>query len=813
MKKQISSILFIALLSCLIVLCALSAFATEDAEMWLDEKAPLDDYAYSMAIIGDTQKVSYLKPDNMSKIYDYIIDNAEAKNIKFVMGLGDITDQNMESEWVNDMAQIKRMDGIVPYSLVRGNHETIQNFNKYVPYADYKNVIAGAYEEGSMVNTYHTFTVGDLQYMVMCLDFGAKDDIIAWANKVIDAHPYHNVIVTTHAYMYRDGALLDSANYDSPSAWGGEDYNDGDEMWDKLIKKHENIVLVLSGHIDSSYVVMRQDEGDNGNTVTQMLINPQKLDADYEEEGCVGMVAMFYFSEDGRTVQVEYYSTIREQYLFESNQYTFQLDVVDTPETKWGISMDGYAIRLKDYNGLRGLFSFDMNYNDKLENELGYTLVEFGAIAMPEDAYISNGYEATIDSDTFELTTKGYKAPIWREGKYVNKILDDKNGIIRYCLAVVDFKTKINENLYFSAYSVYKAPNGETVIAYADYEDYENRLINLYQTTLDMYVGGAVNSKNSDDAAVWSTLLTGVVTLTEGTDYTASDAFGDTFTMKEFSACGKTEVSSIKLTVVNDPKNDSWVLIYRGSGSIPGTAWDVKHQLASQRAADYAITNPVLTAANDAKIKTVVIDHGITGVGGTYAFAQLDLCTLVYPETFETMMASAFYHCPNIRTVYCAHGDGVMRDFEEGLADYSYMDSFAGTNLYINVSNIPSKLHLPANITTIDAKMLSGTYGRGNMKAIWCGNTAEPTEGTIDLTGADITSIGNLAFDDLTALDTLILPDSVSSLTKEMFTDSDTLYIKTVKQAAYQADIAAFCIENSINYFTLTGEPNVAPAQ
>ncbi|MBR3966684.1 MAG: leucine-rich repeat protein, partial [Clostridia bacterium] len=152
-------------------------------------------------------------------------------------------------------------------------------------------------------------------------------------------------------------------------------------------------------------------------------------------------------------------------------------------------------------------------------------------------------------------------------------------------------------------------------------------------------------------------------------------------------------------------------------------------------------------------------------------------------------------------------------DFEEGLADYSYMDSFAGTNLYINVSNIPSKLHLPANITTIDAKMLSGTYGRGNMKAIWCGNTAEPTEGTIDLTGADITSIGNLAFDDLTALDTLILPDSVSSLTKEMFTDSDTLYIKTVKQAAYQADIAAFCIENSINYFTLTGEPNVAPAQ
>ena len=813
MKKQISSILFIALLSCLVILCALSASATEDAEMWLDEKAPLDDYAYSMAIIGDTQIVSRDNPDNMANIYDYVIDNAESKNIQFVMGLGDITDQNTDAEWVNDMAHIRRMDGVVPYSLVRGNHETIQNFNKYVPYADYKNVIAGAYEEGSMVNTYHTFTAGDIQYMVMCLDWGAKDNIIEWANKVIDAHPYHNVIITTHGYMNRDGSLLDANNYDSPSAWGGEDYNDGDEMWDKLIKKHENIVLVLSGHIDSSYVVMRQDAGDNGNTVTQMLINPQKLDADYSSEGCVGMVAMFYFSEDGKTVQIEYYSTIREQYLYESNQYTFELDVVDAPETRWGISMEGYAIRLKEYNGLRGLFSFDMNYNDKLENELGYTLVEFGAIAMPEDAYISNGYEATLDADTLELTTKGHKAPIWSGGKFVNKILADEDGVIRYCLAVVNFDVRIKDDLYFCAYSVYTTPEGETVIAYADYEDYENRLINLYQTTLDMYVGGAVSSKNSDDAAVWNTLLTGVVTLTEGTDYTASDAFGDTFTMKEFSACGKTEIGSIKLTVVNDPKNDSWVLIYRGSGNIPGTAWDVKHQLSSNRSADYAITNPILTAANDAKIKTVVIDHGITGVEGTYAFAMLDLHTLVYPETFETVMATTFYHCPNINTVYCAHGDGVMREHEVGLSDFSYIDSVETTNLFINVTNIPTKLHLPASITQLGAHMLKGAYRRGDMKAIWCGDTAEPAEGVIDLTGASITSIGNLAFDDLSALHTIILPDSVTSLNLEMFTDSGNLYIKTVKQAAYRADVAAFCTENSISYLTIAGEPNVAPEQ
>ena len=43
--------------------------------------------------------------------------------------------------------------------------------------------------------------------------------------------------------------------------------------------------------------------------------------------GC-GLVAMFYFSEDGRNVQVEYYSTIQEKYFMYTNQFTFELEVV-----------------------------------------------------------------------------------------------------------------------------------------------------------------------------------------------------------------------------------------------------------------------------------------------------------------------------------------------------------------------------------------------------------------------------------------------------------------------------------------------------
>ncbi len=296
---------------------------------FLESKEAVSDYAYSMAVVGDTQKVSYNNQANFNKIYDYIINNVEEKNIQFVIGLGDITEKDTAEEWTYDMAQIKRMDDVVPYSLVRGNHDgvTNSNFDTYVSYDGEKTAFAGAYEEGSELNTYHTFSVCNINYMVMCLDYGASDAVLEWAGDVIAAHPDHNVIVTTHVYLYRDGTTLDDGDLYPPSVWG-ESYNDGDDMWEKLVKNHSNIVLVLSGHDPSSEIVMTKATGINGNTVTQMLIDPQGADAAYKDLGGLGLVAMFYFSEDGRTVQVEYYSTIQEKYFMYTNQFTFELDVV-----------------------------------------------------------------------------------------------------------------------------------------------------------------------------------------------------------------------------------------------------------------------------------------------------------------------------------------------------------------------------------------------------------------------------------------------------------------------------------------------------
>ena len=289
--------------------------------LWFDAKEEVGDFAYSFAVIGDTQIVAKKYPDEFHKIYDYILDNLEEKNIQFVLGLGDITDADSYDEWELAKENIFRLDGKVPYSLVRGNHDSKANFNSAFPYSKYESVLGGSFD-GTMLNTWQALTLGEVDYIIFTLDYGASNAVLNWAGEIIKAHPKHNVIITTHAYLYRDGTTLDQGDVCPPATTGGS--NNGDHMWDKLIRKHENIVLVISGHDPCDKIVMAQDKGDGGNTVTQLLIDPQGVDA---AQGATGLVAMLYFSEDGREVTVEYYSTVREQYFMEENQFSFTLDL------------------------------------------------------------------------------------------------------------------------------------------------------------------------------------------------------------------------------------------------------------------------------------------------------------------------------------------------------------------------------------------------------------------------------------------------------------------------------------------------------
>ena len=289
---------------------------------WIDNIPETKDYAYSFAVVGDTQIVTEYHPDKLACIYDWIVNNAQEKKIKFVLGLGDITNSNTSAEWNVAKKNIAKLDGVLPYSLCRGNHDSSGNFNNAFLSSPYRDLVGGRFGK-SIENTWQELIVGETKYLIFTLDYGASDAVLNWAGEIISSHPEHNVIITTHAYLFRDGTTLDQGDVCPPATTGGS--NNGDHIWTKLISQHKNITLVLSGHDPCDKVIMTQTKGVHGNIVTQMLIDPQGVDA---AQGATGLVAMLYFSEDGKNVSVEYYSTVMEKYFMTENQFEMTIETV-----------------------------------------------------------------------------------------------------------------------------------------------------------------------------------------------------------------------------------------------------------------------------------------------------------------------------------------------------------------------------------------------------------------------------------------------------------------------------------------------------
>ena len=364
---SILAVIVITVVLAATVFTSSAAYADGIPAEFTENTDPAKDYAYSFAVIGDTQKHVYRDvyygKDTTSYIYDWIVANKDSKKISLVMGLGDITDKDgvdqtaddgidqTDLEWDIAVEQHAKLENAgIPYTLVRGNHDTVAKLDEY--FAANPNFTGGEigyYDGTSLGNYYMKFTIGGHKYMVFVFDYGPHNDILTWASGEIAANPDYKVILTTHAYMYKDGTTLDINDSVPPRM---PDYsssrNNGNDIWYKLASQHKNIIMVLSGHDPNNDIVWRQDLGDNGNTVTQFLIDPQYLDQ--KQDYKTGMVAMFYFSEDGSRVKVEYVSTYHslengegKDYVYNASKNCFEFTIPEKVEMQ-PVATENYGV-------------------------------------------------------------------------------------------------------------------------------------------------------------------------------------------------------------------------------------------------------------------------------------------------------------------------------------------------------------------------------------------------------------------------------------------------------------------------------------
>jgi len=351
------------------------------------------DYAYSFAFVGDTQYICcgdyYTGTQKMQQIYKSIADTAEERKLEHVFVLGDITDLGYQNdgnlgskhnyppitgEWEIAQKAISQLDGVVPYSLCRGNHDDylIDHYFNVSAYTDtfkdcggffadlesiypqrreyfnadrclYWNALSGCRKD-TIVNSWKTVEFYGTKYLFITIDYNPTQPVLDWVDETLAKFPDHRAIITTHSYMDDSGNLVktESGNTMFPFELNGK------YMWDTVFSKHENVFMIACGHWGSNDIVYNYNTGEKGNKVLQILVDPQDYDTkEVDTDGTVthgkqdtGLVLYMNFSEDGNTITFDYYSTLLDK--FEGNN-AFTIHMDDSVDEEGSIDMADLA--------------------------------------------------------------------------------------------------------------------------------------------------------------------------------------------------------------------------------------------------------------------------------------------------------------------------------------------------------------------------------------------------------------------------------------------------------------------------------------
>ncbi len=279
---------------------------------------------FSIVLLPDTQMYSHYSPKKFTAQTQWIADHAADRNIAFVLHEGDIVSHADDPwEWNSASFSMGILDNIVPYSFSVGNHDYDKKrnssaFNATFPVGKYETMptFGGVFETGKLDNSYHLFSAGGLDFLVLSLEFGPRNEVLDWANAIISSQPSRRIIILTHAYLSGDGTRLRRGDAFNPHFYTlSGSVNDGEEIWRALIKKHPNIDFVFCGHVRGIHGAgcahaYRTDSGDYGNTVHQMVANYQDC-----HNGGSGYLRIITFDPAARSASVKTYSPCLNTYL------------------------------------------------------------------------------------------------------------------------------------------------------------------------------------------------------------------------------------------------------------------------------------------------------------------------------------------------------------------------------------------------------------------------------------------------------------------------------------------------------------------
>lgn len=244
---------------------------------------------FTIPVLPDTQESVAFKNEYYLAQMNWLVENRDSLNAPIILHVGDLVNFDNHNHWIVASNGMKLLDDAnIPYVIAVGNHDTeavgensgsaapgdvnanlrkTAKFNQYFPVERFT-MQKGRYEEGKSDNAYYTFEAGGVKWLVVTLEFCARQGAAEWMSDVLGQFPGHNAIVVTHYHLTSDGII-----YNGNAGYGNMNVK---TIFENYIKPHKNVLMVLSGHVCSSAI--RTDLGTQGNKIYQILQDYQCSD-------------------------------------------------------------------------------------------------------------------------------------------------------------------------------------------------------------------------------------------------------------------------------------------------------------------------------------------------------------------------------------------------------------------------------------------------------------------------------------------------------------------------------------------------------
>ena len=287
---------------------------------------------FCLIVVPDTQRYAAYFPEIFHSQFQWIRDASRSLNVKYVIHLGDVVEEGTDEEWrVADNA-FAMIDGVVPYLVVPGNHDLDKAaFKAHIRASTRFNAVFpplrfagrpwyGGHKGVTNDNSFGYFKAGGRQFAVLGLEYGPTDETLEWARSLVSNFDNLEVILVTHCYMNDDDTRVGDGDRYNPHGSTFE-CNDGEEIWEKLVRKNGAFTMVLSGHIKGDGTGLLVSMTDDNTPVVQILSNYQFL-----PHGGEGWLRIMKFLPREKKLEVYTYSPWLDRFREEPDQ-RFSVDI------------------------------------------------------------------------------------------------------------------------------------------------------------------------------------------------------------------------------------------------------------------------------------------------------------------------------------------------------------------------------------------------------------------------------------------------------------------------------------------------------